>query len=105
MTRWELMPDASGRVDTRPLLDHLAEDVAKVMRTLAPVDEGDMVSTVRTTKATKAGTVRVKVGGIKGKVTGKMVDYVIFVERGTSRQSAQPFMRPALYRYRPGGAL
>jgi HK97 gp10 family phage protein len=100
-SRIVLVPNAEGRVDTRPLLNHLANDVADVMRTLAPVDEGDMVSTIRPHKATLS-RVKIVVGGIRGKVTGKPVNYARFVEQGTSKASAQPFMRPALWRYRSG---
>lgn len=102
MSRIVLVPNAEGRVDTTPLLDYLANDVADVMRQLAPVDEGDMVSTVRPLKA-RGDRVKVSVGGMRGKVTGKPVGYAGYVEQGTSRMAAQPFMRPALFRYRSGG--
>ncbi len=97
--RFVLKADSLDDVDARPLLSDLAEDVAADMRRLAPVDEGDMVSTIRVLGAS-ASRISVVVGGIKGKATGKMVDYVVYVERGTSRMAAQPFMAPATYRYR-----
>lgn len=100
MARWVLYPDASGKVDVSPLLRYLAEDVADDMRPLTPVDEGDMVSTIRVLTYGSKTSARVTVGGIPGKATGKPVDYAHFVERGTSKMAAQPFMRPALYRYR-----
>ena len=100
MARWVLVPNAEGRVDAGPLLTDLANDVADVMRTLSPVDEGDMVSTIRVLSYGAKDSRTVAVGGIAGKVTGKPVDYVVYVERGTSKMAAQPFMRPALYRYR-----
>jgi HK97 gp10 family phage protein len=96
-----LVPDADGRVDAGPLLRDLADDVADVMRDLAPVDTGDMRSTIRVLDVT-ANNARIGAGGIPGAVTGNLVDYVVYVERGTSKMSAQPFMRPALYRYRAG---
>ncbi len=97
-TRFIVHPDALGKIDTGPLLTELAELVADDMRPITPVDTGDMVSTVRVLSAGKKK--RVAVGGINGKVTGNYVDYAVYVERGTSRMAAQPFMRPALYRYR-----
>ena len=100
-TRFVLVPGAEGRVDTAPLLRHLADDVAEVMGQLSPVDSGDMRSTIRVEGASE-DVATVAVGGIPGEVTGELVDYAHFVERGTSKMSAQPFMRPALYRYRDG---
>lgn len=100
-SRFVLVPGAEGRVDTAPLLRHLADDVAEVMGQLSPVDEGDMRSTIRVEDGGDDKIV-VAVGGIPGKVTGKPVNYVRYVEQGTSKMSAQPFMRPALYRYRDG---
>lgn len=101
MTRIVLVPDAEGRIDTRPVLRDIVDDVADVMRQLAPVDEGDMVSTVRPSVISET-LGRVTVGGMPGEVTGKPVGYAHYVERGTSKMSAQPFMRPALFRYRTG---
>ncbi len=86
--------------DAGELLEELAEDIASDMRRLAPVDEGDMVSTVRVLNYGSKDTRTIAVGGIKGRVTGKLVDYAHFVERGTSKMAAQPFMAPATYRYR-----
>lgn len=99
MARFILYADRLDSVDAKPLLADLGDDVADDMRRLAPVDTGDMVSTVRV-GAPSATKIVVRVGGIKGKITGKPVDYVPYVERGTSRMAAQPFMAPATYRYR-----
>lgn len=86
--------------DAGELLDRLADDIADDMGRLAPVDTGDMVSTVRVLNRTAKDMRTIAVGGIKGKITGNLVDYVVFVERGTSKMAAQPFMAPATYRYR-----
>ncbi len=101
MARFVLHPDALGQVDTRPLLRHLGEDVAGDMRRIVAVDEGDLLSTIRVDEPTRTA-IAVRAGGQRGTATGKMVDYHLFVERGTSRMRAQPFIRPALYRYRAG---
>jgi len=77
-----------------------ADDIAEYAIDSCPVDEGDMRSTIRKTHWKKAqglfARVYVVVGGIKGKITGKQVDYPMYVEYGTSRQRPQPFMRPAV---------
>lgn len=98
-TRWVIHLDELNRLDARDLLDDLADDVADDMRRLGAVDTGDMVSTVRVLDRGRR-SVKVAVGGIKGKVTGRKVDYHLYVEEGTSKMKAQPFIRPALYRYR-----
>jgi HK97 gp10 family phage protein len=65
------------------LVSRICDDIAQDARAIAPVDTGEMVSTIRS--AGSEG--RVYVGS----------DHWYFVEYGTSRMSAQPFMRPAAY--------
>ncbi|HVL63444.1 MAG TPA: HK97-gp10 family putative phage morphogenesis protein [Microbacterium sp.] len=79
-------------------VERLADLSAEDMRRTAPVDTGDMVGTIRVEKP--AEMVRhVKCGG-QFAASGEYVDYAVYVELGTSRMAAQPFMRPALYRLR-----
>lgn len=68
---------------SKPLVDRILRDIAADARSTAPVDTGEMVSTIRVAE----GERRVYVGS----------DHWHFVEYGTSRMSAQPFMRPAAY--------
>lgn len=64
-------------------------------KAIVPIDTGDLKSTIRYELA--AGNVlRLLAGGIPGEVTGRMVDYATYVDSGTSRMGAQPFMRPPL---------
>lgn len=81
------------------LVERLAEASATDMRRTAPVDTGDMVSTVRVERESET-VMAIRCGGQAGAATGAWVDYVPYVELGTSRAPAQPFMRPALYRLR-----
>jgi HK97 gp10 family phage protein len=97
--RYVIHADSIENVDAGPLLRELAEDVADDARRLAPVDTGDLVSTIRVLGVSK-DKATVAVGGKKGASTGNLVDYAVYVERGTSRMHAQPFMAPATYRYR-----
>ena len=95
-------PDGTGTAEIERRTDALVERLAKLsaedMRRTAPVDSGDMVSTIRVEKP--RDLVReVKCGGSYGE-SGEYVDYTVYVELGTSRMAAQPFMRPALYRLR-----
>ncbi len=95
-------PDGTGIAELERRSDALVERLADLsaadMRRTAPVDSGDMVSTVRVEKPRELVR-EVKCGGEFGE-SGEYVDYVAYVELGTSRMAAQPFMRPALYRLR-----
>lgn len=98
--RWVLNRTEIKRLDN-PVMDTLldiADERVDAMKVIAPVDDGDMRETIRVTNVSRAKLrVRITAGGMLGPVTGKPVDYPHFVERGTSKMAAQPFMRPALY--------
>lgn len=73
----------------RPVTDQVAQD----MRRYVPVLSGDL-----------QGTVRTEVDGLEGRVhfgdVAGGVDYHLYQEYGTSRMSAQPYARPALFKRR-----
>lgn len=62
--------------------------VADLARQLAPVDTGALRASIRVTPDQPALRMTVQAGG-------GVVDYAAFVEYGTSRSPAQPFMTPA----------
>lgn len=68
----------------------------------APVDSGDLRSTIRGVleQAAQAVAARIVAGGIPGAATGRLVDYALFVELGTANAAAQPFLFPAFERHR-----
>lgn len=74
---------------THPIIDAVADD----MRRYVPVLTGALRGTISPTHPKGRG--RVYVGGGR-----RHVDYWSFVEYGTSRMSAQPYARPALYQVR-----
>lgn len=100
--RWVLHRPEIERLDSpiMAFVEDTGEDVRDAAKGISPVDEGDMRETIRTADSPRRLAIRVVVGGMPGPVTGKPVDYAHFVERGTSKMSAQPFMRPALFRAR-----
>jgi HK97 gp10 family phage protein len=68
---------------------------------LCPVDTGSLRKSIRveTTRSGGVETVGVAAGGyIINPKTGRRVDYASFVEYGTSRNRAQPYLRPAIAR-------
>lgn len=95
-------PDGGGIVEIHRRMDTAVERLAELsaddMRRTAPVDTGDMVGTIRIEKPAD-GVRLVKCGGTTA-ASGEYVDYAVYVELGTSKMAAQPFMRPALYRLR-----
>ena len=82
----------------RTALRNAAEPVVKEAKALVPVDSGDLKRSIRSqVTVTKAGDGYADVG------FGRKEFHGLFVELGTSRQAAQPFLRPALEKgYRSG---
>lgn len=85
------------------------KEVAKAIRDdakeLCPVDTGSLKKSIRIgTYAKPKGqthSIRVTAGGhITNPKTKRKVDYASYVEFGTSRQRAQPFLRPAIVKHR-----
>jgi HK97 gp10 family phage protein len=101
--RWDLHPEALAEIPTQPLLRHLAEDVAKVAETIAPERTGALkLETNVEGVYDNAAYVVAKPRNRGDEAAGHPEDapYAYYVEKGTSHMAAQPFLRPALYRYR-----
>lgn len=71
----------------------LADAIVADARRLVPVDTGALKGTIRHTGVDLDGTVDV----VAGDAT---VDYAGYVEYGTGRGPAQPYMRPAVHKNR-----
>jgi len=94
------------------MLDYAMEVLlqqAHVMAGLAqiyvPVDTGSLRDSIRVERGGEGKAwrqVRVRAGGyITNPKTGKLVDYSNYVEYGTSKMGAQPFMEPAWEEIKP----
>ena len=83
-------------------LDEAADKIVKEARELCPVDTGALRKSIRKEKELRSlypftYTIGVAAGGHeKNPKTGREVDYAAYVEFGTSRTPAQPFMGPAV---------
>jgi len=82
------------------VLKAVAEDVKKEAKELVPVDTGALRDSIRVIVTAKtAGNITrvgVRAGGYEvNPKTGKLVDYAVSVEFGTSRQMPQPYLIPA----------
>lgn len=97
----ELWPDAER------MLDRAGAKVVAIAERLCPVDEGDLVTTIRHDVTTGAAGPQLKVsaGGMPGAATGKMVDYADHVELGHGRSPEQPYLRPGLIQAARMGAF
>lgn len=71
-------------------LDLSSKRIERTAKTKAPVDTGALKNTIFSAKA----------GNLTYKVTAPQ-HYAVFVENGTRRMRAQPFLRPALDAERP----
>ena len=73
-----------------------AANIDRDAKTLAPVDTGNLRASIGTTFTGdgRAGVMRAEIG--------PTAHYGIYVELGTSRMAAQPFLAPATDRHVPG---
>jgi hypothetical protein len=83
-----------GRVDER-VKERVLEPMAEDMRTYVPILTGDLLGTIRTDPYVGKGRHRIWIGD-----TAAGIDYHLYVEYGTSKMDAQPYIRPAVYRVR-----
>ena len=88
---------------TVKVLKAVAKDVKEEAKTLVPVDTGALQKSIRVISTAKVKgkitRVGVRAGGYEvNPKTGHLVNYAVFVEFGTSRQAAQPYLRPAASR-------
>lgn len=72
----------------REATDEITREIAADMRRLVPVDTGELRESIEDIEVDGHGVISVG------------TDHWEFVEYGTSRMDAQPFIRPALYRNR-----
>jgi len=97
-----------GRAETLEQLEKIAEMIQDEARILCPVETGSLQRSIKAFKREGLGpgalcSVGVSAGnaGVVNPKTGREVDYARFVEYGTSRMAAKPFLRPALATVRP----
>lgn len=90
---------------TEKALKETTTKIRDEAKRLCPVDTGSLKKSIRRTAyARVAGHIQqmgVRAGGyIINPKTKRLVDYAKHVEYGTSRTRAQPFLRPAIVKYR-----
>ncbi|MEM2351651.1 MAG: HK97 gp10 family phage protein [Thermoproteota archaeon] len=89
----------SGRLNelSDEALAELAERIVEDAKALCPVDTGSLRRSIRWERDSSGGVViAAGGGGIINPRTKREVDYAAYVEFGTSRAPAQPFLQPAI---------
>lgn len=79
----------------RPVLDRLGKAIVDDAKRYVPVDTGALQDTIRHEIVPAPGDFGVELHVIAGD-DNRGVDYPAYVENGTSRMAAQPFLRPAV---------
>jgi len=88
-------------VETEKALKEVTTKIRDKAKELCPVDTGSLKKSIRRTAyAREKGHIHqmgVRAGGyVTNPRTGRKVDYASYVEYGTSRTPAQPYLRPAV---------
>lgn len=99
MARWVLHVENVDEVDTEPLLRRLAGEIAQDAKRLAPVRTGRLRESIHVSEVSDSHAI-IEANPRNPGNDPEDQPYAGFVERGTSDTPAQPFMRPAAYRYR-----
>lgn len=85
------LKDKSQRAVLRSAIRSAARPVVKEAKLLVPVDEGDLKAGIKSSVSVKQG------GSVEALIGFEQDDfYGRFVELGTSKMPARPFLRPAL---------
>lgn len=104
-TRWVIHEKRLDLVNTEPTMARLTELVEEDMKRLVPKDKHVLVRGIQTAfvRADRSRIVITRPGGGGGwgKDQAQYAEEVpYFVEYGTHRHHAQPFIRPAVYKKR-----
>jgi HK97 gp10 family phage protein len=72
-----------------------AQEIRDMAKDLAPVDTGHLRDSIRCWQTSEGATVTA--GGVSNGPEGSRdVDYAVYVEFGTYKMAAQPYLRPAV---------
>jgi HK97 gp10 family phage protein len=94
--RLENLASRIGELSGEALVE-LAEQIVDDAKALCPVDTGSLRRSIRYERDPEGGVIiAAGGGGVINPRTRREVDYAAYVEFGTGRSPAQPFLQPAL---------
>lgn len=100
MARVVLHLEALDEIDTEPAMRKIADDVADDARRLAAKGKTLGLSEgISVTEVTHSGAI-IESKAENPRSSPENATYPYWVEKGTNRSKAQPYLRPAAYRYR-----
>ena len=85
----------SAKWNLTRMIKDIAQDVQRQAQQLAPIDTGALVSSIEIFESATGTTVAGPGTFILSIAVGSRLEYSGFVELGTSRQAAQPYLLPA----------
>lgn len=100
MARFVIHEDALDDIDTEPVMREIAEEIAADARRLAPKGKtGRLAAGISVTEVSDRHAV-IESTAKNPRSSPEHAEYPWWVEKGTSDTKAQPYMKPAAYRYR-----
>jgi hypothetical protein len=100
MARVVMHPEALEEIDTEEAMRKIADGIADDARRLAKKGKtGGLAAGITVTEVTKDHAV-IESTARNPRSSPEHAAYPLYVEKGTGRSKAQPYMRPAAYRYR-----
>ncbi|MEM2163907.1 MAG: HK97 gp10 family phage protein [Candidatus Bathyarchaeia archaeon] len=96
VAKLESLSDRLGELSDEALAE-LADRIVEDAKSLCPVDTGSLRRSIRWERDPSGGVIiAAGGGGVINPRTKREVDYAAYVEFGTSRAPAQPFLQPAI---------
>lgn len=99
-SRIRTYPEALDGVTAEPVLRRVAEATAADARRLAPIRTGRLKASIKVTEVGKWHAIVTADPHNPRAKRDWNKHYAYWVETGTSRMTAQPYLRPATYKYR-----
>lgn len=99
MARVVVYYERLDEIDTSDAMRKIADAVARDARVLVPKETGRLASGISVTEV-RNGHAVIQVSARNPRSNDPHKPYPFWVEKGTHKNRAHPFLRPAAYRYR-----
>jgi hypothetical protein len=100
VARFVIHEDALDDIDTEPVMRDIADAIAADARRLAPKGRtGRLAAGIRVAEVSDSHAI-IESTARNPRSSEEHAEYPYWVEKGTRRSKARPYMRPAAYKYR-----